>query len=224
MPRSTCQLPQAIFFDLDGTLLDSLPGIASSIEQAFVSCGLPVRAIDLRQLIGPPIRTILSLAANSNSEEELDLLERAFRVNYDSDGWKKTQLFPGASELLKEAYSLHIQLFVISNKPRHISLQILERAELVSLFKGIVTRDSCEPPHVDKTEMIRHVLHEFRLEAERCIMVGDTTEDANAAAATRVPFAWASHGYGKLPSSCAVAFRIQSFDQFLPMFVQEFAQ
>lgn len=224
MPESVSQLPQAIFFDLDGTLLDSLPGIASSIEQAFVSCGLPMRAIDLRQVIGPPIRTILALAATSNSETELDLLERAFRANYDSHGWQKTLLFPGASELLKEANSLGIQLFVVSNKPRHISLKILERENILAFFKAIVTRDSFESPHADKTEMIRHALQEFQLKADRCIMVGDTIEDVHAAAAMQVPFAWVAHGYGELPSSCAVAFRIESFAQLLPILVKEFAQ
>lgn len=224
MPESVPQIPRAILFDLDGTLLDSLPGIASSIEQAFISCGLPMRSIDLREVIGPPIRAILSLAATSNSEAELDLLERAFRANYDSDGWQKTTLFPGVGELLKEARALGIELLVVSNKPRHISLKILQRTEILPVFKGVITRDSCEPPHADKTEMIRHVLREFRLSPDHCLMVGDTTEDAHAAAATQVPFAWVAHGYGTLSPSCAVAFRIQSFAQLLPMLVKEFAQ
>ena len=127
MPESTSHLPQAIFFDLDGTLLDSLPGIAFSIEQAFDACGLPMRPIDLVQTIGPPIRTILALAATQASDSDLDLLERAFRSSYDSVGWQKTLLFPGSNLMLQEAHGLGIQLFVVSNKPRHISVKILER-------------------------------------------------------------------------------------------------
>src|SRR5437870_1611955 len=103
MPETISQLPQAIFFDLDGTLLDSLPGIAFSIEKAFEACSLSMRPIDLREAIGPPIRKILSLDALSESESDLDLLERAFRVSYDSDGWQKTLLFPGSNAMLREA-------------------------------------------------------------------------------------------------------------------------
>ncbi len=134
MPESTSNLPQAFFFDLDGTLLDSLPGIAFSIKEAFTVCGLPMQPIDLGEIIGPPIRTILALAATQATDSDLDLLERAFRNSYDSDGWRKTLPFPGSNVMLREAHSLGIQLFVVSNKPRHISVKILEIAEGTLLF------------------------------------------------------------------------------------------
>lgn len=224
MPEPISQLPQAIFFDLDGTLLDSLPGIAFSIEKAFESCGLPMRSIDLREVIGPPIRTILSFATTSASESDLDLLERAFRNSYDSDGWQKTLLFPGSSIMLQEAHALGIQLFVVSNKPRHIATKILEREEILPHFSAIFTRDSNDPPYAGKAEMIDRILSAFHLQTDRCIMVGDTTEDAHAAAEMRVPFAWISHGYGKPPSSHAVSFYIHSFTEFLPMLTKESVQ
>ncbi len=223
MPESTSHLPQAIFFDLDGTLLDSLPGIAFSIEQAFDACGLPMRPIDLVQTIGPPIRTILALAATQASDSDLDLLERAFRSSYDSVGWQKTLLFPGSNLMLQEAHGLGIQLFVVSNKPRHISVKILEREGMLPLFNAILTRDSTDPPYTGKAQMIERLLDVFQLDASRCIMVGDTTEDANAAADMQVPFAWIAHGYGKLPPSQAATLRINSFPVFLPMLVKEFA-
>ena len=147
MPESTSNLPQAFFFDLDGTLLDSLPGIAFSIEEAFTACGLPMQPIDLREIIGPPIRTILALAATQATDSDLDLLERAFRNSYDSNGWQKTLLFPGSNVMLREAHTLGIQLFVVSNKPRHISVKILEREGMLVLFNAILTRDSSDPPY-----------------------------------------------------------------------------
>jgi phosphoglycolate phosphatase len=213
MPESTSNLPQAIFFDLDGTLLDSLPGIAFSIKEAFTDCGLPMQPIDLADIIGPPIRTILALAATQATDSDLDLLERAFRNSYDSDGWRKTLLFPGANVMLREAHGLGIQLFVVSNKPRHISVKILEREGMLVLFNAILTRDSSDPPYTGKEQMIEHLLQSFQLDADRCIMVGDTMEDAHAATAMQVPFAWVAHGYGKLPSNQAVALRIHSFQE-----------
>jgi phosphoglycolate phosphatase len=213
MPESTSNLPQAFFFDLDGTLLDSLPGIVFSIKEAFAACGLPMQPIDLGEIIGPPIRTILALAAKEATDSELDLLERAFRNSYDSNGWQKTLLFPGSKVMLREARALGIQLFVVSNKPRHISIKILEREGMLVLFNSILTRDSSDPPYGGKEEMLEHLLLVFQLEADRCIMVGDTEEDAYAAAATQMPFAWVAHGYGKLPSSQGIARRIDSFQE-----------
>lgn len=224
MPESTSNLPQAIFFDLDGTLLDSLPGIMFSMEQAFLACGLPMQPIDLRGVIGPPIRTILGFASKQASSTELDLLERAFRSSYDSEGWQKTSVFAGANIMLREAHALGVPLFVISNKPRHISVRILEREEMAPLFTAIVTRDTRNPPYTGKAQMIEHLIHSFQLSAARCIMVGDTEEDAHASSVMQVPFAFMSHGYGELTPALAVALRLNSFSELLPTLIKESAQ
>jgi phosphoglycolate phosphatase len=225
MPELLSHLPQAIFFDLDGTLLDSLPGIMFSIEEAFAACGIAMQPIDLRRAIGPPIRTILAHAATQTAtSSDLDLLESAFRSSYDSQGWQKTLLFPDSDSALREAHSLGVQLFVVSNKPRHISIKILEREGLAHLFDSIVTRDTSNPPYTGKAGMIDHLLQAFQLDPVRCIMVGDTEEDACAAAATQVPFAWMTHGYGQIPLGLTVAFRINSFSELLPTLTKESAQ
>src|ERR1700733_5364416 len=94
-------LPPCILFDLDGTLVDSLPGIEFSVREAFSSCKLPLPKESLREMIGPPIRTILSQAGNVVGESGLDILERAFRASYDSDGWRKTVCFPDADRVVR---------------------------------------------------------------------------------------------------------------------------
>lgn len=224
MPESVFHLPQALLFDLDGTLLDSLPGIAFSIEQAFAACNLPMQALNLGEVIGPPIRTILALAALQATDSDLNQLERAFRSSYDSEGWQKTLLFPGSTPMLHEASVLGIRLFVVSNKPRHIAIKILERESVISLFTAILTRDSSDPPYRSKAQMIEQLLRAFQLDAARCIMIGDTAEDAVAAAEMLVPFAWIAHGYGTIPPSLDVTLRINSFPELLPTLVKEFAQ
>ena len=54
--------PAAVIFDLDGTLIDSLPGIEFSVKAAFEACGVSGTTNDLRSKFGPPIRTILAQA------------------------------------------------------------------------------------------------------------------------------------------------------------------
>jgi phosphoglycolate phosphatase-like HAD superfamily hydrolase len=66
-----------------------------------LDAGLPERTLDLRRLIGPPIRTILSRAAETTDDAVLNELEWHFRVNYDSEGWRQTVCFPGVPELLE---------------------------------------------------------------------------------------------------------------------------
>lgn len=216
-------LPACILFDLDGTLVDSLPGIEFSVHEAFNKCRLPAPNQSLREMIGPPIRTILSQAGNVNEEGTLDALEKAFRASYDGKGWQRSVCFPEAKRVLRLMHDGGHRLFVVSNKPRHVSLQILEREHISQYFEAVITRDSRSPNYGGKEEMIRAVLAERSIGWEHCLMVGDTTEDGNAAAAAGIKFVWMTHGYGSAAqmSSLPIEHSLESFSQFLPLITKE---
>jgi phosphoglycolate phosphatase len=215
-----------VLFDLDGTLLDSLPGIEYSARAAFAACGLAVGEVELRTLIGPPIRTILARMAHATgglSEQQLDRLVQAFRASYDSEGWKRAPLYAGAAELLRELRAQGKRLFVVTNKPRSISLRILEAKQTLGLFEEIVTLDSRKPAYSGKREMMRSLMERHGLEPQECLMAGDTMEDAEAASETGMPFCLMTHGYGDVPEGSAVpvAFRFAHFSELMPARRQE---
>jgi phosphoglycolate phosphatase len=219
---------RVVLFDLDGTLLDSLPGIEYSARAAFAECGLVAGEIELRTLIGPPIRTILAKMALAEttgglSEEQLDRLVVAFRTSYDSEGWKRTPHYEGALQTLCAMRTDGRRLFVVSNKPRHISLRILQAGGTLELFDEVVTRDSREPAYTDKQEMIHSLMQRYGLQPQDCLMVGDTMEDAAAALQTGIQFCLMTHGYGDVPLGPAVpvAFRIDHFSELMPALRQE---
>lgn len=216
-------LPRYILFDLDGTLVDSLPGIEFSVREAFDTCQLPLPTESLREMIGPPIRAILSRAGNVVEESSLDALERAFRASYDDEGWRRTVCFPEVERVLRVMYERRHRLFLVSNKPRHISLEILKRERISGYFETIVTRDSRSPHYRGKEEMIGFLLAERLIPGEECLMVGDTTEDANAAASAGIKFIWMTHGYGPplQRSSISAAHTMDNFSQFLPWITKE---
>ena len=149
------RIPQCLLFDQDGTLFDSIPGIEYSVRAAFAAAGLDDSELDLRRWIGPPIRTILSKAAKTDDQALLDRLERAFRVSYDSEGWRRTPCFPGVVEMLAAMKSAGHRLFVVTNKPREVSLKILEMQGIAAHFEQVYTRDSTEPPYASKAGMLR---------------------------------------------------------------------
>ena len=217
------EFPRCILFDLDGTLVDSLPGIEYSVRKSFAACNLAAPVANLRHLIGPPIRTILSSAGNITDERALDCLEREFRASYDREGWLKSACFPYVHQVLRNLNEHGHRLFVVSNKPRHISLRVLEKEEVLNLFEAVLTRDSRSPGFAGKDEMIEALLRERSIRPDQCLIVGDTSDDAQAAAALGIPFVWMTHGYGTLSqgTSSPVAYVLDGFSQFLTLMTKE---
>lgn len=216
------RLPECVLFDLDGTILDSLRGIEASVSAAFASCDLPVPQTGIRDFIGPPIRTILARVGDVTDESVLDKLESAFRSHHDTEGWQKANCFPGAVQVLRALRQRGRRLFVISNKPRAISLKILDRENILELFEGIVTRDSRRPPFATKEEMILALLTNWSLAPDQCVVVGDTMEDGKAAAATGIMFIHMAHGYGKVESVHEAAIPgLTGFSEFLSLISEE---
>ncbi len=217
--------PIAVIFDLDGTLIDSLPGIEFSVKAAFASCGIPCLTADLRKMIGPPIRSILSRAGGTTDPALLGNLESAFRASYDCDGWRKSLCYPGTEATLSTLQKAGIRLFVVTNKPRHISLRILEMLKIRHFFESILARDSRGPHYGSKREMLESLLRSCTLNPGDCVLVGDTQEDAEAASSCDIPFAHVSHGYGTISDSpqSPVHFKLDDFSQLPQWISQEFA-
>jgi phosphoglycolate phosphatase len=106
-----------VIFDLDGTLVDSLPGIAFSVDAALAACGLPPAGVSLAPLIGPPVREILAAVSGATSRELLDWMERSFRASYDAEGWRRTVCLPGVPDMLRRLMTGGVDLWIATNKP-----------------------------------------------------------------------------------------------------------
>lgn len=187
---------KAAMFDFDGTLVDSLPGIEHSIDHALHACGCAPRTGEVRQFIGPPIRSILSRVTGETQPERLDALEAAFRSSYDSDGWRRTFFFEGATEVLETLATAGVSLFVVTNKPEQATSRILANAGILTLFTDVICRNSAGKLFRSKAEMVEHVLSVHRLSPDESVFIGDTAEDYEAAATAGVPAVLVQHGYG----------------------------
>jgi phosphoglycolate phosphatase len=175
-----------VIFDLDGTLLDSLPGIEWSVRQACAACGIAAPRQSLRPYLGPPIRSILRSAAGVSAPDKLDRLERAFRVSYDGAGWRMTTCFDGAPAALDRLRRQGLRLWVATNKPARATGKILRELQIDALFEEIACRDSRTPPFLSKAELLIDLVERRGLRRAHCLMIGDTGEDGQAAAAAGI--------------------------------------
>ncbi len=187
-----------VFFDLDGTLVDSLPGIGYAVERAFSRAGLRPARLDFRTLMGPPIRSILQNLAAALTEHELDVIEREFRAVYDAEGWQRTTCYPGIVQALARLEHGGKACYLITNKPLLPTRNIVRMLAIGSYFDDLVTSDSRKPPFASKTEMLDSLIVQHRLDPRHCLMVGDTIEDYRAGMAAGMNSVIMSYGYGNL--------------------------
>jgi phosphoglycolate phosphatase len=205
-----------VIFDLDGTLVDSLPGIAFSVDAALRACGLPPVKRDLAALMGPPVRDILAAVSGGADRHMLDRLERSFRASYDAEGWRRTVCLAGVPDMLWRLMTGGAALWIATNKPSFPTGRILRELNLAALFREAVCRDSRIPPYASKAELLFDLVERHDLDREACLMVGDTAEDWHAAEAAEIPCAIVGPGNGPcaLPRDCC---RIGGWDELEEM-------
>lgn len=189
------------FFDFDGTLVDSLPGISFSINEAFDACGLAAPTSNLRSMIGPSVRTILSRLSENVTGVDIDKLEFAFRKSYDSEGWSRSPAFPQVLETMQSLASTGAKLFIFTNKPLKVTMKITRQLGIEGLLQEVLCRDSSSPPYASKSEMLRYLIDRHQVHSTSSAVVGDSREDRDAARANNQTFFFASYGYGELLES-----------------------
>ncbi len=191
-----------ILFDLDGTLIDSFPGIEHSARVA-VSAVMPERELpDLRRLIGPPIREVLRQAVNGAEPGMLDELERRFRTSYDDEGWRKSAAYHGVAEALSRLSHAKLKSFVVTNKPTLPAKRILRRLGLLEYFEEVISLNSRTPPFPSKAEAAMYLISMHGLNLSATLFVGDSLDDARAAQSCGLRFIAVTYGYGGLGSRC----------------------
>ncbi len=206
-----------IFFDLDGTLVHSFPGIAFSANAAVSQVFPDMTPPDFLPFIGPPIREIFRQALHEEDPEKLLLLEQAFRKSYDSEGWTKTTAFPGVAKTLGSLRESNITCFVLTNKPYRPTQAILRHLGLETFFASVFTPDTRTPHFISKVEAALDARDQIGLPASKGLVVGDSMDDAAAAEACGFQFAAATFGYGTahLQKRHAVHYRLARFDGLL---------
>ena len=187
-------------FDLDGTLVDSLPGIKYALAES-IRLVLPetvVQLPDLRPYIGPPLPELIKLLFPNLPSDTMVRLSMQFRSIYDDAGWQRTVLCEGVIKIISWLKGHDIGCFLVTNKRFHPTLQILINHNLLPFFQEFVTPDIDKKPFKSKEVMIRYLIEKHRLQPDQTIMVGDTAGDAEAARSCGLDFAFAAYGYGNM--------------------------
>ncbi len=214
-------LPRALVFDLDGTLVESAPDLADSLNSLLVSHGLPRQDLSaVKQMVGAGAKMLLQrgFAASGQplSEAEAEALMPAFLEDYSARATNKTRLMPGTEDLLAALAGDGVALGVCTNKPEGISRAILKDLGVAQHFGSIVGGDTTPGKKPDPRPLLA-TLDTLGAGPAESLMVGDSPADAGVARAVGTGLALVTFGYTQVPvEELGADFLIDHFDQLLP--------
>ena len=193
---------ETIFFDLDGTLTESGPGILKSVQYALAKFGIYEEDLSkLRPFIGPPLVYSFSKFYGM-SEQDARRAMAYYREYYPEHGIFDNSVYEGIPALLAQLKGAGKRLCVATGKPEVYANKILEHFNLSSYFDVIGGSDFAET-RADKTSVIRYVLDQCGLEGPDCgarrdgvVMVGDRHHDIDGAKANSIRSIGILFGYG----------------------------
>jgi phosphoglycolate phosphatase len=185
-----------VLFDLDGTLVDSVPGIWASIGVAVAELGLPAPTEDqLRSMVGPPLWEGFT-AAFGLSGDDVDRAVRAYRTHYAAGAMLTAEVYPGIPELLATLRADGAMLAVATSKPQPFAAAILAHAGLLPEFASVhgATWDGT----VRHKEQVVAAALAAHPDGRRPVLVGDRAQDVLGARVHGLPCIGA--GWGPAPA------------------------
>lgn len=186
----------ACAFDLDGTLLDSHRGIIWAAETAVAEVLPEARLVGFGDAIGARVAELFKRCLPGADPERVVEVGLAFRRLYDSEGWRRCDVFPGVREALAQLAHSGTPCHVVTNKPSRPATDMLALHGLHTFFGSVTSPDS-GAGHVDKAAALASLVARLGVAPADLLFVGDTVEDHDAAVRNGTPFLGAAYGYGR---------------------------
>jgi phosphoglycolate phosphatase len=189
---------KTLFFDLDGTLIDSVVGITRCVAYALERMGHPgLPEAELRRWIGPALR--VSFGQLFDSADDVERAVELYRERFEIEGWREHTIYAGIGDAVEAAYAAGHRLAVVTAKNEPHARKIVATLPFGHRFEDIVgaTPDG-RISH--KPELIAEALARFALAADEaamaCTMIGDRHMDIEGARHHRMRSVGVLWGFG----------------------------
>jgi len=178
---------ETLIFDLDGTLVDTLPDITQSVNFAFKNAGLAQKSKEeVKGNIGLGIENLIDKCLKqSKTKPKLgqEPILKEFKQHYLDHCTDFSKVYTGVTELLDKIQ--HLKLAILTNKPMIYTQKILKHYGLLPFFSSIIAGDSTQDKKPGTTG-IEKIFHDLKVDSKSCIMIGDSVADVQTAQKTGV--------------------------------------
>jgi phosphoglycolate phosphatase len=208
--------PSLVIFDLDGTLVNSLPDLAASVNFMRAEFGLePIGLDDVKRGIGKGARNLVTKTMPQDDERIDEALELFLGHNGRTLAIH-SRLYPGVMELLKSLNLAGIPIALVSNKNTAHSELLLRSLGIVDYFQTILGGDAvknCKPA----PDPLMEAIQRSGAHGKTTVMIGDSINDFDAAVAAGVRAIGCNFGYGEVWELERATVRIDALEELLPL-------
>ena len=194
------ELPNLVMFDLDGTLIDSVPDLAAAVDVMLGQLGRDAAGVEqVRHWVGNGARVLVRRALAGDiehahiGEAEAEQALALFLEAYAGDHSRST-VYPGVRALLDRLQGEQVPLALITNKPSRFVPELLADKQLDGYFRWLVGGDTL-PVQKPDPAALHWVMQQAGVVAGQALFVGDSRSDVLAAKAAGVPVVAVSYGY-----------------------------
>lgn len=189
---------EAVLFDLDGTLVDSLPDIALSANRMLAELGRSQRDIaEIRRFVGKGIPNLVTRCMTEGAQADKAEIEAAiavFRRHYAGINGQHAEVYPTVHDTLAQLRAMGLKLACVTNKAEAFTLPLLDKLDLARHFDAVVSGDTLPVKKPDPA-VLNHAC--MLLGTRRALMIGDSANDALAARAAGLPVLLVTYGYSE---------------------------
>jgi len=193
-------LPRLVMFDLDGTLMDSVPDLAAAVDKMLMLLGREPAGIErVRDWVGNGSRVLVRRAlagqldhdgvGDELADEALALFMQAY-----AGGHELTAVYPGVRDCLDWLRERRVKLAIITNKPAQFIEPLLEEKGLAGYFDWLVGGDTLPQQKPDPAALF-WVMDKAGVAPGESLFVGDSRNDVRAAKAATVRCVALTYGY-----------------------------
>jgi len=193
-------LPRLVMFDLDGTLIDSVPDLAAAVDRMLLEMGRQPAGLEaVRHWVGNGAQVLVRRALagglehqavdDQEAERGLELFMQAYADNHEL-----TVVYPGVRDTLQWLRKQGVEMALITNKPECFVAPLLDQMKIGRYFRWIIGGDTLPQKKPDPAALL-FVMKMAGVSAGEALFVGDSRSDVQAAKAAGVKCVGLTYGY-----------------------------
>lgn len=218
-------MKKAVIFDLDGTLIDSLPDVMNALNAVLADNDRrPVTRNEAKLMVGggaePLLERAFRVTGDPLASERIPTCVEAFTVYYRAHPATETAIFDGVVAALEELAERGLALGICTNKPHRSALQVLEALSLDLHFSACFGKGSVPFHKPDRRHYVK-VAQALGVAPENTLYIGDSETDVATARNAGVPVVLVPFGYSREPAEDLGGDRLIDHFSELPPVVDE---